>query len=162
LNEERGEEPRAQAQSGAGSRGEPSDEELRDRLEEELKKITAKDILLQTVVTLVNLGGQRLGLTGGTRDIRDLEQVRVAIEGVRALLPLLEANPQDAAQVRPIRDALAQLQMAYANEVGASEPVPDAQQGAPPSGEPAGERERPPGGPQKAGPSRLWVPPGSS
>ena len=73
-------------------------------------------MLLQTIVSLVNLGGQRLGLAPGAEDMRDLDQVRLAIEGVRALLPLLEE--QDAEQVRPIRDALSQLQMAYAREAG--------------------------------------------
>ncbi len=95
------------------ARHEPlSEEELRAQLEEELRRITVRDVLLQTIVSLVNLGGQRLGLAPGAEDMRDLEQVRLAIEGVRALLPLVEE--QDAEQVRPIRDALSQLQMAYA------------------------------------------------
>ena len=38
-----------------------SEEELRAQLEEELRRITVRDVLLQTVVSLVNLGGQRLG-----------------------------------------------------------------------------------------------------
>ena len=40
----------------------PSEEELRAALEEQMKKITVEDVLLQTVVTLVNLAGRRLGL----------------------------------------------------------------------------------------------------
>jgi hypothetical protein len=132
-----------------------SEEELRARLEEELKRITVRDVLLQTVVSLVNLAGQRLGLVEGSRELRDLDQVRMAIEAVRALMPLLEEeNPE---QVGPIRDALAQLQMAYAREAG-----------APPGGEPGGESgpgggaERPPpAGPRPGAPGGLWVPPGS-
>ena len=89
-----------------------SEEEMRARLEEELRRITVPDVLLQTIVSLVNLGGQRLGLTPDTEDMRDLEQARLAIEGVRALLPILEEL--DAEQMRPVRDALSQLQMAYA------------------------------------------------
>ena len=89
-----------------------SEEEMRARLEEELRRITVRDVLLQTIVSLVNLGGQRLGLTPDTEDLRDLEQARLAIEGVRALLPILEE--QDAEQMRPVREALSQLQMAYA------------------------------------------------
>ena len=50
----------------------PADEqELRARLEEELKKITVRDVLVQTVVTLINLGGQRLGLSEATKDAAD-------------------------------------------------------------------------------------------
>ena len=54
--------------------------------------------------------------------MRDLEQVRLAIEAVRALLPLLEQ--EDAEQMRPVRDALAQLQLAYARELGGRRPAP--------------------------------------
>jgi hypothetical protein len=145
-----------------GSEPPISEEELRAQLEEELRRIRVEDVLLQTVVSLVNLGGQRLGLTEGTREMRDLGQVKTAIEGVRALLPVLEA--QDAEQVRPVRDALAQLQMAYAREAGASpsEPEPEGSSGQGPApGE--GEEPKPPaGGPQPDRPSGLWVPPGSS
>ena len=135
-----------------------SEDELRARLEEELKRITVRDVLLQTVVSLVNLAGQRLGLAEGAQDMRDLDQVRMAIEGVRALLPLLEEeNPE---QVRPIRDALSQLQMVYAREAG----------GAPPGGGEPGGGPGPGGGGAPPAPSRppggaqggLWVPPGSS
>jgi hypothetical protein len=123
----------------------PSDEELRARLEEELKKITVEDILLQTVVTLVNLGGQRLGLTEETREARDLGQVRVAIEAVRAMMPLLEDRGD---VIQPLRDALSQLQLAYARE---------AQEQAPEQQEPAPEQ---PQRPSASG--RLWTPPGSA
>jgi hypothetical protein len=132
-----------------------SEEELRARLEEELKRITVRDVLLQTVVSLVNLAGQRLGLVEGSREMRDLDQVRMAIDAVRALLPLLEEeNPE---QVGPIRDALSQLQMAYAREAGASGG------GDEPGGEPgAGGAERPPPkSPRPGTPGGLWVPPGS-
>lgn len=138
-----------------GAPGQPSEEELRAALEEEMRRITVRDVLLQTVVSLVNLGGRRLGAAAGSEDVRDLEQVRMAIEGVRALLPVLEER--DAEQVRPVRDALAQLQMAYAREAGQAG-------GEAPQG---GEAERQPQQPQR-GPARprdagrLWVPPGST
>jgi len=136
-----------------GSEQPVSEEELRAQLEEELRRITVRDVLLQTVVSLVNLGGQRLGLAEGARDLRDLGQVRTAIEGVRALLPVLEA--EDAEQVRPVRDALSQLQIAYAREIGGGEGEPPAA-GAGEGPEP--EEQKPPRG----GPSGLWVPPGSA
>lgn len=147
-------------QRGESGPGQPSEEELRARLEEELRKITVRDVLVQTAVTLVNLGGQRLGLTEQTRDARDPEQTRTAIDAVRALMPLLERD--DPEVVRPLRDALAQLQMAYANEVGGAE-TPGKPE--PRAGGPAGEGE-PARGSGQAGARRgshggLWVPPGS-
>jgi hypothetical protein len=134
----------------------PSEEELRARLEEELRRITVRDVLLQTVVSLVNLGGQRLGLGEGAEEMRDLGQVRLAIEGVRALLPLLEEESPE--QVKPVREALSQLQMVYAREARPG--------GQPPPDEDGGE-EKQPGAeppPQQGGSRRsgLWVPPGSA
>ena len=89
----------------------PSEEELRAAYEAEIKKIRIEQILLEQVVSLVNLGMRRTGLGPGTEDERDVGQVRIAIEAVRALLPLIEqsAPPQASA----IRDALSQLQLAY-------------------------------------------------
>ena len=82
------------------SSGEPSPEEL-------LKQIKVDDVLLQTVVTLVNLGGRRLTV----QEEKDPAQAKKAIDAVRALLPLC---PQD--EIGPIKDALSQLQMVYVKE----------------------------------------------
>jgi hypothetical protein len=79
---------------------EPSPEEL-------LKKIKVDDVLLQTVVTLVNLAGRRLTV----QEEKDPAQAKKAIDAVRALLPLC---PQE--EVGPIKDALSQLQMVYVKE----------------------------------------------
>ena len=140
----------------------PSEEELRARLEEELRKIKVRDVLVQTAVTLINLGGHRLGLTAESADVRDLEQARTAIEAVRAILPL--AEQEGAEQLRPLRDALSQLQLAYAQEVGtAAEPGGgDAPAGTERAGgdrPPRSESDQPS---QQRSPGRLWVPPGST
>ena len=138
-----------------------SEEEMRARLEEELRRITVPDVLLQTIVSLVNLGGQRLGLTPDTEDMRDVEQARLAIEGVRALLPILEEL--NAEQMKPVRDALSQLQMAYA-QIARAEGAGEA--GGGPASEPGRGGEAPPPrqGPGPAPPPErggLWVPPGT-
>ena len=96
---------------------EPSEDVLRAALEEQVRRITVPDVLIQTVVTLINLGGRRLGLAGPPEQAgeKDVEQARLAIEGARALLPLL---PQEG--LAPVRDALSQLQMAYVQEAKAA------------------------------------------
>jgi len=68
----------------------PTEEELRAAYEAELKKVRVEDVLVQTVISLINLGGRKAGLAPGTEDEADPEQVRQAIEAVRALLPLIE------------------------------------------------------------------------
>jgi hypothetical protein len=120
----------------------PSEEEMRAALEAELKKVTVDDVLLQTAVSLINLGGRRAGLTPGTEDERDLDQVEAAIDAVQAILPVLERRGRD--EVRPIRDALAQLQLAYARQ---RQPSESAEKEPPPEGK---------GPAQRSG--RLWVP----
>ena len=106
---------------GPGPAGEPagatpSEEELRAAYEQQVKQIRVEDLVLENVVTLLNLGMRRTGLSPGTEDERDPAQVRIAIESVRALLPLLEQSvPPDAAAdvLRQVREALSQLQMAF-------------------------------------------------
>jgi hypothetical protein len=143
----------------------PDEEEMRARLEEELSKITVRDVLVQTVVTLINLGGQRLGLSESTKAATDPEQTRIAIEAVRGLLPLLEAEEGGAQQVKPVRDALAQLQMAYAQVAGTAAPPAQEPTGAA-EGEAAGPKtgdpgQQPPAGGGARSSGRLWVPPGT-
>jgi hypothetical protein len=104
----------------------PTEEELRAAYEAEIKKIRVEQVVLEQVVTLVNLGMRRTGLAPGTESERDPGQVRFAIEAVRAQLPLVEefAPPQAG----PIRDALSQLQLAYVRIGGTPS------EGAPPEG----------------------------
>jgi hypothetical protein len=137
---------------GPGS--EPTEEEVR-ALEEELRRVTVDQVLLQTLVSLVNLAGRRMGLAPGAEGERDLGQVRTAIDAVRALLPLVESS-EGAPDLAPIRNALSQLQMAYAAEAGQQPAAasPASAPAAPASGEE--ERERGPGPAQSSG--RLWVP----
>jgi len=162
-----------QAQSSTGGPAGPSEEELRAAYEAELSRITATDMMAQAAVSLLNIGARRLepagagqaGGTGGQDPRRDLEQVRDAIDGVRALVGILERRiPQELA---PLRDALSRLQMAYAREVkdGAGESPPaQAPAGSPGQAGPAGEGSEPEGGERPAAPGpaqasgRLWVP----
>jgi hypothetical protein len=128
----------------------PTDEELAAAYEAQLKQIRVEDVLIQTLVSLLNLGGRKAGLSPGTEGERDPEQVRQAVEGVRALLPVVEPLlGQDAPQ---IREALSQLQLAYAQIAG--------QGASEPAGTPGGEE--PPAKPEDPGPAqssgRLWVP----
>jgi hypothetical protein len=104
-------------EEGERQPSQPSEEELRAAYEAELSRITTDDMILQSAASLLNIGGLRLGLVPDAKVERDLEQVRDAIDAVRALLPIIERR--DPQQLRPLRDALAQLQMAYTREVQA-------------------------------------------
>ena len=119
--------------------------------EQELKRVRVEDVLVQTIVSLINLGGRKAGVAPGTEDERDPEQVRKAIEAVKALLPQVEdlLGPD----LPKIREAISQLQMAYAQAAG-GQAVPQ-----PPAGEQAPEEPKKPEGPGPAQSSgKLWVP----
>jgi hypothetical protein len=174
---------------GAATQAAPSEEDRseigqRAAYEAELNRITSSEMILQTTVSLLNIGGRRLGLAppaspgdpaaAAAGAERDLEQVRDAIDGASALLPILERRmPRE---LGPLRDAIAQLQVAYAREAqshaasSAASP-PAASQASPASGgqpKPADEEspatptddaeseQQGPGPAQASG--RLWVP----
>jgi hypothetical protein len=134
-----------------------SEAEMRAAYEAQLKALRVEDLLIETVISLLNVGGRKAGLVPGSEDERDLTQVRAAIEGARALLPLCEDQlGPDAGQ---IRTALSQLQMAYAQLANEGAPkAPDA----PAAGAPEPPAEPPKPDPDAPGPAqssgRLWVP----
>ena len=177
------------AHAGPAQAGDEEELAARTRAayEAELNRISSAEMMLQAAVSLLNIGARRLGPLGagageGAGDPaaagaeqgsqQDLEQVRDAIDGVRALLDILERRvPQELA---PLRDALSQLQLAYARQ---AQPTPgDAPRGGPapsPPGKGDGQAapgaasgqegspadEEPGDGPGPAESSgRLWVP----
>jgi hypothetical protein len=127
-----------------------------------MRKVRVQDLLLESVASIINLSARRIA----KEDERDLEQARVGIEAVRALLDLLEPGPRGQVQ-----EALSQVQMLYAREARA----PGAETGPePPSGGEGGSdggegRPGETGAPEpqpprrRAGerPSGLWTPPGA-
>ena len=127
-----------------------SEEELR-AIEAEMQKITVDDVLLQTIVTLLNVGARKAGLAspppaeGETPPEPDLEQVKQAIDAARALLPLVEAAPRQAARPRQGRA------VAAADVLRPALGRPGARGRRRPQPEPGGT-----GPAQSSG--RLWVP----
>ena len=132
------------ASSAGGEADRPSQEELRQRLEEQLRKLRVQDLIVESVVSVLNLTARRIA----KEDERDLEQARVGIEAVRAVLELIDPGPREQ-----VREALSQVQMLYAREARGDG---EAEQQA--SSEPGEAPEQPPGD----RPSGLWVPPGTS
>jgi hypothetical protein len=151
----------------SGEEQEPSEAELRAAWEEQLRLLTPADVIVQTAVSLISLAGRRLGLEPGTEGERDLGQVRDAIDGARALLPVLERG-EAASTLAPLRDALSALQLEYAKLAGPAGPGSGAAGGtsggpggggpatAAPKAPPQNQEEDGPGPAQRSG--RLWVP----
>ena len=139
---------------------EPTEEELRAALEEQMRTVRVEEVIVQTVAILVNLAGRRLGLAGPegeeASEERDLEQARTAIEGARALMPLCPADQIDA-----VRQALTQLQMAFARQAPGGAPAERAAgQPAPGPASPTAQQSAEEAERAKAR-SKIWTPPGA-
>ena len=76
----------------------PSDDELLKQLEDELKTLKVSDLLV---------GYRRL-----SEQDRDLDQARLAIEALRALVPVLDGAASEEL-VRDFKQVTANLQLAY-------------------------------------------------
>ncbi len=118
----------------------PDEEALRAQLEEEIRQVRVEDVVLQSVVSILNLSARRIA----KHDERDLDQAKVGIDAARALVDLVkeDARPQ-------LRQAISELQLLYAKHAGEGA-------GSPPETEPEREESPPPNGD-----SGLWTPPGT-
>jgi hypothetical protein len=142
----------------------PTEAEMQAALQEELRKVRVEQVVVESALSILNIAIMRAGLMPGTEGEKDLQQVRVGIDAVRALVPQVEAlaGPE---QTRPIRDALSQLQMVYVQGTGGAEGGEAAPGGEPEAtpGAAAGSAPQPPQQPREGpGPAqssgRLWVP----
>jgi hypothetical protein len=93
----------------------PSEEELRDALD----RIGVADILVNAMSAAASIGFRRV-----SAEARDLEQVRLAIESLRALEPVLRDGGADDALVRDLEQARTNLQLAYARAVSEEDFTP--------------------------------------
>ena len=93
----------------------PTEQELAEQLREELKRMKVSDLLVQTLYTVSSLGYHKL-----SPDSRDLEQARLAIDALRALLPVLRTAVPDEVS-RDFGQVVANMQLAYADAVGQGE-----------------------------------------
>lgn len=115
-------------------------------LEQQMKELRVEDLLTQTVASVLNLSARRIV----KEDEVDLEQARVGIEAVRALVPFLPE--QIAAE---IQEPLSQIQLLYAQRSDDSGDQPASENGE------NGEDGPPAGDGKTGGDSGLWTPPGS-
>jgi hypothetical protein len=118
--------------------GQPTEEEMRAQLEEEIRKVRVEDVVLQSVVSILNLSARRIAKD----DERDLDQAKVGIDAGRALVNLVkpEAQPQ-------LRQAISELQVLYAKHAGEG-PAEDGEEGG----------DGPSGPEAPKGDSGLWTP----
>ena len=89
------------------------DDVTEQQLLDALSQLKVADLLVQSLSTISSLAYHRLA-----PEHRDLEQVRLAIEALRALVPVLRGSLPDEL-VRDFEQVTANLQLAYADAVAA-------------------------------------------
>ena len=130
-----------------GTPEQPTEEELRAHLEEQLRNVRVEDLLVESAASIVNLTVRRIAKP----DEQDLEQARIGIEAVRGLVDLVEGEV--AGQ---IRSALSDLQLLYAR-ASRGEPL-EGPGGGDEAHAPAGGTDPQPEPPQAGPPPKLWTP----
>jgi predicted nucleic acid-binding protein len=95
----------------------PSEEELLRQVEEQLKQLKVGDLVVQMLYTVSSLGYRKL-----SEQDRDLDQARLAIETLRALLPVLEGSIADDV-LRDFKQVTTNLQLAYADAAQGKNPA---------------------------------------
>lgn len=151
-------EPDTQAQPPEGAEPQMSDAE-REMLEQQMREVRVEDLLTQTVASVLNLSARRIV----KEDEVDLDQARIGIEAVRAIVPLLPPEVGEA-----VREPLSQVQMLYVQKSDESAEAGDPASAGQPAPEAGGSPAPPASGPEGApggqsGPagSGLWTPRGS-
>ena len=128
----------------------PLTPEEQEMLEQQMSQVRVEDLLTQTVASVLNLSARRIV----KEDEVDLDQARIGIDAVRALVALLPEEVADA-----VKEPLSQVQMLYAERAGGGTP------GDGPAPESSGSGEAPPAPPEAdPGPPKgpgLWTPRGS-
>ncbi|HJV29450.1 MAG TPA: hypothetical protein VJ645_02945 [Gaiellaceae bacterium] len=84
-----------------------------EQLIDEIKKLKVSDLLVSTITTLAQLAYAKL-----EKERRDLDQARMAIDAITALLPLIEGHVP-AELTRDLGKMCANLQLEYASATSA-------------------------------------------
>jgi hypothetical protein len=146
--EQHGEQAAPGAGEGAADPGKMTEEELRAELEKQFRQQQVADVLMQYMISLSSLAYVKMGITEDTRDVRDLEQARLAIDSFKGLLDSI-GDRLDQQNQEALSGALASMQMTFAQASGGGAETAGS---GPAGGEPDGEKKD--DGPA----SRLWVP----
>jgi hypothetical protein len=139
-----------------------SEEELREALEQQFRETKVSDMLVQYMASLSHIAYIKMGLTDDTKEVRDLPQASLAIDGFKSLLDAVK-DRIDAQDASALEGALASMQMTFAQQGAAAGGTDESGSGDASAGEDASASsdaaasdEKKPEGDDPS--SRLWVP----
>ncbi len=92
---------------------EKKEEELIKELQEEINKLTTKDIIIQMMMSLSSLAYKKMGLPVGVNDkYRDKQQAKLAIDGFDAMLKVI-VDEAGAEEMENLKSSLSNLQINF-------------------------------------------------
>lgn len=122
VEEELGEEERAKRRKEAKTKGPEETEEERKRkeeeemvkkLQEEIDKLTTKDIIIQMMMSLSSLAYKKMGLPAGVNDkYKDKGQAKLAIDCFDAMLKVI-SDEVSAQERESLQSSLSNLQINF-------------------------------------------------
>ncbi len=95
------------------------EEDMIKQLQDELDKLTTKDIIIQLMMSLSSLAYKKMGLPVGTNDkFKDKNQAKLAIDGFDALLKTI-SDEVSGQEKETLQSSLTNLQMNFVKIFGA-------------------------------------------
>ncbi|HJX02101.1 MAG: hypothetical protein A2163_06370 [Actinobacteria bacterium RBG_13_35_12] len=98
-----------------GKKGETkeSEEEMIKKLQEEIDKLTTRDIMTQMMMSLSSLAYKKMGLPVGVNDkYKDRQQAKLAVDGFDALLKVI-MDEVSAGERENLKSSLSNLQINF-------------------------------------------------
>lgn len=96
---------------------EPAYEDVIKQLKEEFAKLTVKDFLSQTLLTLSTLAYQKMGVPSGNEPYKDLNQAKLAIDAYSSLLKTLEPHLEQE-NIDTCKNVLSKMQLDFVAQQG--------------------------------------------
>jgi hypothetical protein len=97
----------------AGEDAKKKEEEMLKQLQEEIDRLTTKDIVTQMMMSLSSLAYKKMGIPVGVNDkYKDKEQAKMAVDGFDALFKVLK-DELSASEAENLQSSLANLQLNF-------------------------------------------------
>ncbi len=97
----------------AGEDAQKKEEEMLKQLQEEIDRLSTKDIVTQMMMSLSSLAYKKMGIPAGVNDkYKDKAQAKMAVDGFDALFKVLK-DELSASETENLQSSLANLQLNF-------------------------------------------------
>lgn len=109
------EEAKKEDQESAGKEEtkQKEEEDMLRQLQEEIDRLTTRDIISQMMMSLSSLAYKKMGIPAGVNDkYKDREQAKMAVDGFEALLKVI-GQEMEAQELENFQSSLSNLQLNF-------------------------------------------------